>query len=381
MHLGQDVNHVDYHTTRSSPDDIDSILASAYNAKPTQQDRQHYPRAAANLDAFNQELLPLQGHQNQEVEPSSRQSNEPWAPLNSIILQPNIVRRLSGTGYVDRTGRNNMHSSLNPQMYGFNGTTNATAKAASDCGHALGDSGYGGSYGVISPATQSKTSRGDYATQSIFSGDPNHQYQESLSITGGLEGFDFHSQSTEIPQYDPFAEEYSEQSIVNAVPEPNQAAAAAAATAMATIPDGPPWNCTQCDAAPFKNKSEHKFVLFRFTMLLFANIVNPRKHMLRHSRPYKCDHLNCNRQNLGFSTRNDLDRHRKSVHKIAPETSTDKTYMCVAATCRHKKKVWPRADNFRQHCVRLHGDIDIEYLIRKSLVPSDLAGFARQGRF
>lgn len=77
-----------------------------------------------------------------------------------------------------------------------------------------------------------------------------------------------------------------------------------------------------------------------------------KKHIARHEKPYKCDIANCPRQTDGFSTNNDLDRHKLCVHKIY---SSDKTiYRCFHESCKGKKKDWPRQDNFRQHLRRVH---------------------------
>ncbi|KAL8993686.1 MAG: hypothetical protein Q9169_006163 [Polycauliona sp. 2 TL-2023] len=68
----------------------------------------------------------------------------------------------------------------------------------------------------------------------------------------------------------------------------------------------------------------------------------------------------------GFSTNNDLDRHKKSVHKIMPKNSTDKSFRCAAINCSKRDKIWPRLDNFRQHCLRIHPEEACEELVRKS---------------
>lgn len=43
-------------------------------------------------------------------------------------------------------------------------------------------------------------------------------------------------------------------------------------------------------------------------------------------------------------------------------------YRCAAELCHKRDKVWPRADNFRQHCQRLHPEIDTLELMKKSLL-------------
>ena len=77
-----------------------------------------------------------------------------------------------------------------------------------------------------------------------------------------------------------------------------------------------------------------------------------KKHIARHEKPYKCDISGCNRKTEGFSTSNDLDRHKRCVHEIY---SSDKTvYRCIHDSCKDKHKNWPRQDNFRQHLKRIH---------------------------
>ena len=369
IHLDQPFDQLEYQNVYVAPDDIDSILASACNPEPTPQDRQHYPQAAANLDAFNQELLPLQALQIQRVEPRLRQDNEPWVLFNATSLQPMRGRRLSDMDSFGHAGRIAMQGGLNPQK--FNGINKAIGKAYSECGYTLGDSGYGTSYGVISPATQSMASRGDHGTHSVFSGDLNNQTQESLSIASGLDHVDFQSQSTEPLPYDPFADGQPQQTTLNSTSDINQAVA----PMRTTMEAGPPWNCTECEISPFKNKSEHKSVSSVLDPFPSTNPALIRKHMLRHKKPFKCNRDECSLKGLGFGTRNDLDRHRKSVHKIAPGTSTDKTFRCSASGCRNKDKIWPRADNFRHHCARQHQDIDTECLMRQSYVSSEAAMF------
>ena len=99
-----------------------------------------------------------------------------------------------------------------------------------------------------------------------------------------------------------------------------------------------------------------------------------RKHWLRHMKPYRCIVTGCQRRD-GFSTRNDLDRHRKSLHKIATRNKTDKTYRCAAPNCNKKAKIWPRLDNFRQHCARTHRDLPTDELVKQSLVLSADVGY------
>lgn len=84
--------------------------------------------------------------------------------------------------------------------------------------------------------------------------------------------------------------------------------------------------------------------------------------MLKHSKPFKCDIRNCKRNSQGFTTSNDLDRHKKSVHRIR---LGDKSYQCASEACRNKRKVWPRLDNFKQHIDRMHSEEDKVDLINR----------------
>lgn len=81
-----------------------------------------------------------------------------------------------------------------------------------------------------------------------------------------------------------------------------------------------------------------------------------RKHKQRHTKPHHCQVPGCNRAE-GFSTSNDLDRHKRSVHP--DETVAGNRYQCTIGPCRTKEKIWPRADNFRAHLKRVHGFSDV----------------------
>jgi hypothetical protein len=87
-----------------------------------------------------------------------------------------------------------------------------------------------------------------------------------------------------------------------------------------------------------------------------------RKHKLLHEKPFKCSVTNCKRSDQGFTTVNDLDRHKKSVHRIG---LFDKSYQCASKNCRTKEKIWPRLDNFKQHIDRTHKDEDLYDLIKR----------------
>ncbi|KAL7918824.1 hypothetical protein ACQKWADRAFT_230801 [Trichoderma austrokoningii] len=78
-----------------------------------------------------------------------------------------------------------------------------------------------------------------------------------------------------------------------------------------------------------------------------------RKHHHRHNRPYKCDYEKCPKAIRGFSTTNDLSRHKRTVHR--EHDNNGPIFICRHEPCIHKKeKLWPRADNFRSHLIRAH---------------------------
>ncbi|KAF2964919.1 hypothetical protein GQX73_g8635 [Xylaria multiplex] len=86
------------------------------------------------------------------------------------------------------------------------------------------------------------------------------------------------------------------------------------------------------------------------------------KHDQRHKKPFKCDIKDCPRRLQGFSTTNDLDRHKRSVH---PGSQTfGNRYVCQLGSCKSKEKIWPRADNFKAHLKRVH--------LRESVSDEDL---------
>lgn len=86
--------------------------------------------------------------------------------------------------------------------------------------------------------------------------------------------------------------------------------------------------------------------------------------MFRHQKPFLCDALGCTRK-VGFGTLNDLERHRRCVHGIVSQDRPSKRFKCFAENCVRGDQIWPRFDNFRQHLLRMHGDIETEELLRR----------------
>jgi hypothetical protein len=82
-----------------------------------------------------------------------------------------------------------------------------------------------------------------------------------------------------------------------------------------------------------------------------------------------CKEPGCKREGQGFTTINDLVRHKKSVHRIG---LLKKSYQCASDSCRNKEKIWPRLDNFKQHIERMHkGEDDLD-LIKRYDIEQDL---------
>ncbi len=106
--------------------------------------------------------------------------------------------------------------------------------------------------------------------------------------------------------------------------------------------------CPTC-GRHLRTKSEMRQVSDEFpawTSYVLAN--RDRKHEFRHTMPYFCVFPGCPRKE-GFSTMNDLQRHRQTVHGL------DCKYRCDVGPCQHKFKLWGRSDIFRQHLKRAHG--------------------------
>ena len=116
--------------------------------------------------------------------------------------------------------------------------------------------------------------------------------------------------------------------------------------------------CVATSQQPFQRLS-----LSYYTCRKHSSDETPRKHTLRHEKLFKCVQRDCDRSVTGFGTQNDLDRHTKSVHSVHIQG-----YSCAITDCRKKGKIWPRLDNFRQHCTRLHPDSDTSRLIEDSRV-------------
>lgn len=73
-------------------------------------------------------------------------------------------------------------------------------------------------------------------------------------------------------------------------------------------------------------------------------------------KSFVCTEPECSRSE-GFATRNDLERHKKGVHRLKPEVGPSTGYICVLCkreSSKKPQKYWPRKDNFKAHIIRKH---------------------------
>ena len=111
--------------------------------------------------------------------------------------------------------------------------------------------------------------------------------------------------------------------------------------------------CQEC-VSWFRTRSKYKLVEHFSRRLENRHLHHISKHMLRHRKPFVCDVSDCSRRQEGFSTKNDLDRHKRSVHSDLSVSGP--RFVCRLGACAAKDppKLWPRADNFRSHLSRIH---------------------------
>ncbi|KAG9851755.1 hypothetical protein KCV05_g6009, partial [Aureobasidium melanogenum] len=99
-----------------------------------------------------------------------------------------------------------------------------------------------------------------------------------------------------------------------------------------------------------------------------------RKHMLTHTRPFKCDVSRCDNHN-GFASPHDLARHKKTCHSMLTVKTSKFYYRCAAPSCQKKDKIWPRKDNFKAHLEGTHRYDEAqvaELLVKSECTPEDV---------
>ena len=118
----------------------------------------------------------------------------------------------------------------------------------------------------------------------------------------------------------------------------------------------------------------------RFCFTPFADI-DYRRHHARHVKPFKCPEykafplpsqasshprslvspaatpsssLERSRCGKAFATKNELERHRKSVHYCIPEVGPKEWFKCPIFGCKVAERLWPRRDNLLVHMKQSH---------------------------
>lgn len=96
-----------------------------------------------------------------------------------------------------------------------------------------------------------------------------------------------------------------------------------------------------------------------------SRLIESRKHIKQHTRPYKCNIDECENQK-GFPTLNDLERHKHSRHGIQTEGNRPKhkDCRCFVPGCPKAEHVFKRADNFKAHIKRMHSNDDVEKVMK-----------------
>ncbi|TLD08953.1 uncharacterized protein PgNI_07768 [Pyricularia grisea] len=260
--------------------------------------------------------------------------NNPEAPWNSL----NAVTALSGTLSRVRSGTNTVRSPVIPRNaadlppsfteYRWTQPPPSECSTQPPVDIFASDSGYG---------TVLSAPRLSIANTSVF-GDNNTDTQ---SLAGHLSNFELQTNSlTPI-------EAFYKRTHGDVVSRPTAYGSQPAMQGPSSL------TCRYCRDT-FKTRSQLK------------------KHMQRHDKMHFCKEPGCTRKE-GFSTQNDLDRHKRSKHPAT--NATGRRYRCHLGTCKNKPKKWPRADNFRQHLKRRHKDEveddDLEQFVVHENAPTD----------
>ena len=87
------------------------------------------------------------------------------------------------------------------------------------------------------------------------------------------------------------------------------------------------------------------------------------------------------RLNSGYDDSRDMNSDMSADHpdqsqggQSIAENRKKIVYRCAAPDCKNPDELWPRLENFRQHCHRIHGDLDCEELVRKSQLDAEESG-------
>ncbi|KAK4122321.1 hypothetical protein N657DRAFT_499390 [Parathielavia appendiculata] len=308
-----------------SPGSLDSITMPAYGRPASTNLRTFAPYASmptqaqgtgeimATLNAFASGHNQQAGTQSQGLHPLSQFMHEqgPWVP-------PNLVPSRGDTAKGQPAG-----VSFNQSFANFNGFRSVAPPSEADTvsqsvGGIFSDSGYESMRrSVGNPSNYGDADQG-FETQHLIS---SFQGMASVSSQDGARKREARGQRTSVGQ-----------------------------------PNAKTMICPGCNAL-VKTNSELK------------------KHQARHNKPFKCDVSGCPKATEGFSTNNDLERHRRCVHRL--RIGSESVYRCDLDQCKDKPKDWPRQDNFRQHLRRKHNleNVDLTPFTFRSSSPPEFSGF------
>ncbi|KAL9049437.1 MAG: hypothetical protein Q9162_007223 [Coniocarpon cinnabarinum] len=264
------------------------------------QHRQRQPHADLSLDTTRMSAIPFEPHHDNAVINNWAAAEEPWTGTQYTIP------RLDTT-----VGQGSYHH--HHQAFAKPRSPARSTSTASAMGPAIIDSAYG-------------------STASPISHDPPTVGAEVSEMTSLFDKMPRTYSTTSEPRVKASASRRGTASVHSGVED----------QPLVVPEDG---KCPYC-GRDFRLKSELK------------------KHMLRHTRPFRCQIPECTGSAEGFTTSNDLDRHNRSVHSIFPKGA--KVYICAAKDCAEGEKTWPRYDNFKQHCERMHKNQNLDTLIHKS---------------
>ena len=104
---------------------------------------------------------------------------------------------------------------------------------------------------------------------------------------------------------------------------------------------------TGCANKSFTRKSDLKYEVFPDLVLLVAHN-SARKHLDKHTKPYVCEELGCNR--LAFGDKPGLRRHETEKHGKHDATR----FFCSVASCPRAQKGFPRKKNRDLHVSTRH---------------------------
>lgn len=192
-----------------------------------------------------------------------------------------------------------------------------------------------------------------YASKSVLSADYPDQGEENQSLPGDLSSLHVQQPGSRTREYSA-GDQQDARSTYSRSNDPRDLTTSTAPTCEYPT-----------SGAVCKSKSDYKYEISPRLQRDTADPSRFRKHSQRHGKPFVCREPDCTRTE-GFSTKNDLDRHKKSVHHIVPPNTIDRSFKCAGNNCSKREKIWPRLDNFKSHCTRMHPKEDLDELVKKS---------------